>query len=625
MLDLVTLFRGAASLCWALAASRLLLAVLARQSGITGRWGLSALTVAGAVFTALGLFAAASALDPGSAWSTAALLATETWGGRMAMLRLGLATAAALLALLRADWATLAALLVVCAALFLIPFSGHAVTAEPVRVSLLLHGLHVYTVLLWAGGVINLAALSLGSSQASITAALLRAFSPVALTLVIVGIVSGLAAGYLQAGAGAALLGNFYGQLLLLKCLLLFGVGFPCAAWLRWRYLARHEANSPRLVLLAEAATCLALIATATLLSQSVPARHSDVVWPLPFRLDFSVLKPERDGAYVLLGHLIFGAVMLAVAGAAAMLRNWMLALITGSMGLLIGILGLLNMVIPAFPTTFVTLQSSYSVETLASSEAVFMDNCARCHGGRGHGDGPDMQASGKRAADLTVHAAQHTPGDIYWWITHGVAGSAMPGFENAVPDQQRWDLVNYLKLISYGVRSKAVTGEVTPRKPFLPSMDFAFASEDGKEARLRDLEGQKPVLLVIDDGSAFLPRLRQLQAEVPELSTAGLVVIIAAPQDVRQQLTSGPSSGLFWVPAGDLSSVSGVWRHYAGMPLSEAGSPHSEFLIDRFGYVRAKWNGKDQLLPNSSRLLELAAELANEPRILPSPEEHVH
>jgi putative copper resistance protein D len=223
------------------------------------------------------------------------------------------------------------------------------------------------------------------------------------------------------------------------------------------------------------------------------------------------------------------------------------------------------------------------------------------------------------------VHAAQHTAGDIYWWITHGIPGTAMPGFDSQIPDQQRWDLVNYLKLISYGAQSHAVVGEVTIGKPLLPSMDFAFTGGDGNEARLRDLEEQKPVLLVINGGSAFLPRLRQLQAAMPELSRAGLVVVFAAPQDIRQLLTSGGSDGASWVPADDLSPLSTIWRHYADMPDSGVETSHSEFLIDRFGYVRARWSGADQPLPYSSRLLELAAALASEPKILPTPEEHVH
>jgi putative copper resistance protein D len=51
--------------------------------------------------------------------------------------------------------------------------------------------------------------------------------------------------------------------------------------------------------------------------------------------------------------------------------------------------------------------------------------------------------------ADLSTHVPLHTDGQIFYFITNGFPGTAMPSFANALTDQQRWDLVNYLRTLA--------------------------------------------------------------------------------------------------------------------------------------------------------------------------------
>jgi putative copper resistance protein D len=51
--------------------------------------------------------------------------------------------------------------------------------------------------------------------------------------------------------------------------------------------------------------------------------------------------------------------------------------------------------------------------------------------------------------ADLSTHVPLHTDGQIFYFITNGFPGTAMPAFANALTDQQRWDLVNYLRTLA--------------------------------------------------------------------------------------------------------------------------------------------------------------------------------
>ena len=82
----------------------------------------------------------------------------------------------------------------------------------------------------------------------------------------------------------------------------------------------------------------------------------------------------------------------------------------------------------------------------LTAARSLFLDNCARCHGERGHGDGPDAALYKPRPASLaqTMRAPSLTDGEIFWKITEG--RRPMPGFKNQLSDQQRWQLVNFLR-----------------------------------------------------------------------------------------------------------------------------------------------------------------------------------
>jgi putative copper resistance protein D len=52
----------------------------------------------------------------------------------------------------------------------------------------------------------------------------------------------------------------------------------------------------------------------------------------------------------------------------------------------------------------------------------------------------------------------------------------------------------------------------------------------------------------------------------------------------------------------------------------------HAEFLIDRFGFLRARWIAdREEATWKGELLAEQVALLAAEPKILESPDEHVH
>ncbi len=98
-------------------------------------------------------------------------------------------------------------------------------------------------------------------------------------------------------------------------------------------------------------------------------------------------------------------------------------------------------------PTTGIANPLPNDTATLASGQQLFAQNCAICHGAGGKGDGPLGQNLKPRPVDLTgSHLATHTDGDLYWWISHGIAGTGMPSFTGTLPDQDIWAIIRYLR-----------------------------------------------------------------------------------------------------------------------------------------------------------------------------------
>ena len=83
---------------------------------------------------------------------------------------------------------------------------------------------------------------------------------------------------------------------------------------------------------------------------------------------------------------------------------------------------------------------------SIARGAAIYQQNCAMCHGADARGDGPLAASLNPPPSNLIVHVPQHPDADLESWIANGFPGSAMPAFKDRLSEQERWDVLNYLK-----------------------------------------------------------------------------------------------------------------------------------------------------------------------------------
>ncbi|MDE3212183.1 MAG: cytochrome c [Bacteroidota bacterium] len=88
------------------------------------------------------------------------------------------------------------------------------------------------------------------------------------------------------------------------------------------------------------------------------------------------------------------------------------------------------------------------NTETLKYAKVIYVTYCTPCHGAKGRGDGIAAAGLPVKPADHTSEKVQdQTDGAIYWKMTTG--RSPMPSYKTTLTDNQRWELVNYIRTLA--------------------------------------------------------------------------------------------------------------------------------------------------------------------------------
>jgi mono/diheme cytochrome c family protein len=88
------------------------------------------------------------------------------------------------------------------------------------------------------------------------------------------------------------------------------------------------------------------------------------------------------------------------------------------------------------------------NTEILKYAKVVYTTYCGPCHGDKGKGDGVAASGLATKPADHSSDYVQkQTDGALYWMITEG--RNPMPTYKTALTDNQRWELVNYIRTLA--------------------------------------------------------------------------------------------------------------------------------------------------------------------------------
>jgi mono/diheme cytochrome c family protein len=150
------------------------------------------------------------------------------------------------------------------------------------------------------------------------------------------------------------------------------------------------------------------------------------------------------------------------------------------------------------------------TAESIELGKKLYVETgCVRCHGTLGRGDGPsaptlvDSWGYGIRAADLSqswTFRGGSSRADIFRTMSTGFNGTPMPGFVDALPEDQRWAITDYIASLSGD--GPAYTNLVVA-KHVLDPIDLAKGAESFAAAPVArfPIVGQ-----IMEPGRAFHP-----------------------------------------------------------------------------------------------------------------------
>jgi putative copper resistance protein D len=602
--------------------------------------GLAASVVSGATWLAAEA-ALMSGLPLGQALGrdTLELVFVKTAFGRLWILRFGLAVALAalLLSIARAKnherklRIAAGALVVAAAYLATLAWSGHAAAGQESDrdVQLFSDAIHLLAAGAWLGALPGLVVLLKYVEPPDAAARATRRFSALGILSVSALIVSGSTNAWYLVGDVPALFGTDYGRLLLAK-LALVAAMIALALTNRLHLMPRLDAQQPKALhslrrnALLETALGVLVVAIVGALGITVPAAHQSPVWPFAHTLSWQAAQESSSVRAALIAAIVLagiGAIVIVTGARRRRAQLWIAGFIL--IGVATGAGGWL-LAVPAYPTTYSISPVPYSVDAIVRGAALYGERCSACHGARGEGEGPLGSTLSMRPTNLAEHGSQHRRGDLFWWIAHGIAGTPMPGFGAQLRDAQIWELVQFLHARADAYEAQALTGRVDPDRAIV-APDFTFEIPGQAQQSLRAARGEWVTLLVFYTLPESLPRLRVLAAALPAFAWLRARVVAVPLGNAGDDELVKEGQSMFALASPNIAPAYAMFiSEHAG--ASGAMPTHVELLIDRWGYIRARWidvpaaaaKRTEQILPQIKRL-------EDEPPRVPGAERHAH
>lgn len=105
-------------------------------------------------------------------------------------------------------------------------------------------------------------------------------------------------------------------------------------------------------------------------------------------------------------------------------------------------------------PDSVSKIRNSYSDQnSIAAGESLFQIYCWSCHGETGMGDGAAGGAMGSKPANFHNDTVKsQSDGSLFWKISEG--RGTMPPFKEVLSEEQRWQLVSFIRKLGRGSQS---------------------------------------------------------------------------------------------------------------------------------------------------------------------------
>lgn len=605
----------------------------------------------------------------------------HVWAGRTACAALVCAIALYIRATPPARWQYILCATVASATLAVGTLASHAAAEELSFVSILPYALHVIMASVWFGALPAFLAVCFACTEVppgqegdkrpglqtpaidriravfqareetvNADTLALKRFSTMALPVMLTVVATGIFITYRMVdNSYSALVATEYGWLLNGKIALLLVVLVIAARARHWLpLLARHTdglaaAGGHRLRkwVSFEFVLALGIVLLATIVANSVPAKHAIIQnWPYSFRFSFAATW----GDPIVMLRVWSGLALLAAAVATISLgrtKKWNMKRRVG-IPLLLAVValgvGLPPLAVDAYPETYRRTPVPFDTISIANGSAHYDENCVPCHGPQGKGNGVMAKSFAKPPVDMLTepHTARHTAGDFFHWLSFGIPGTGMPEFGDRLTEEDRWDIVNFLHAMSRGYQARLMSPKVKPEQPqaAMSPPNFSYIAQDGSSGTLKDFRGKKNVLLVLFSWPESRERMAQLHDLDASLAAAN-TVLLAVPEDdpdsreLEQIMASVPFPVVIDGAHEIVQSYKLFRRTLSNADLLGEGTlpPHMEFLVDRFGYLRARWipDADGPGWSNTDMLMQQVAQLNREKEILPPPGDHVH
>jgi mono/diheme cytochrome c family protein len=474
----------------------------------------------------------------------------------------------------------IAALFASGAALALQPLIGHigALEGSTRAVLIPIEIAHLLAAGAWLGGLAPLL-LCVVRAPPPLAASLCARFTPVGLVAVGTIAVTALPQAGEMIGGVPGLFGTQYGRMALIK-LGLFFLALALACLNRLVLTERLGRGLERRWLIdsiaIEAAAAFCVVLAAAAMASSVPAAHTQPVWPFAWRPSTAAWdEPEARGELVHL--LIASAAGLSLVGGSLIMRRFRVIAAVIAMTVIVRSAPALSLLlVEAYPSSYARSTTGFSVAAIVRGETLFSQRCAECHDPQNGSGGP---------GDLTArHVWGHLNGEMFWWITNGVAdpgGAAlMPGFGSVLTEDDRWALIDFVHARNIGMQARD-TGRWSPpiAAPATP-----LSCSDSDAGAVADLATHVLRFVVEGDTPAALPARNEPASVTGAVTVRLLRGVVGTPR----QGECVAASPMAWE----------AWRVLAG--IAPRWFPGYQAVVDGHGWLRA-WvrpdSGHEQLL----------------------------